>query len=156
MLGNFFLASQSSMQLNRRKIMKHSSMVWSGLGVALTILSSASVAQSSFDFGKTEYQASCASCHGVAAKGDGVVSSFLVKAPTDLTMMAKRNGGVFPHQYAWEVIDGRSSPMIGPHGSREMPVWGYIYRSEDTQPADLHARNRIGALLDYLARIQVK
>jgi mono/diheme cytochrome c family protein len=120
------------------------------------MLSSASVAQTSFDFGKIEYQASCASCHGVTAKGNGAVSNYLIKAPSDLTIMAKRNGGVFPYQYALEVIDGRKSVEIGVHGSREMPVWGYIYRSEDTQPADLHARNRIGSLLDYLVRIQVK
>ena len=136
--------------------MRHSSVLLSGLGFALVMLSSASVAQTSFDFGKNEYQASCASCHGVTAKGNGAVSNYLIKAPSDLTIMAKRNGGVFPYQYALEVIDGRKSVEIGVHGSREMPVWGYIYRSEDTQPADLHARNRIGSLLDYLVRIQVK
>ncbi len=136
--------------------MKHSSVLLSGLGWALAMLSGASVAQTSFDFGKTEYLTSCASCHGVSAKGDGAVSSSLVKPPTDLTAMARRHGGLFPYQYAWEVIDGRSAAAIGPHGARAMPVWGYIYRSEDTQPADLHARNRIGSLLDYLARIQVK
>lgn len=136
--------------------MKHSSVLLSGLGLALVMLSGISEAQTSFDFGKNEYMASCASCHGTSAKGDGAVSSYLVKAPTDLTTLAKRNGGVFPVQYAWEVIDGRSSAAIGQHGMREMPVWGYIYRAEDTQPVDLHARNRIGSLLDYLARIQVK
>jgi mono/diheme cytochrome c family protein len=136
--------------------MRHSSVLLSSLGFALAVLSGASVAQTSFDYGKNEYQASCASCHGVTAKGDGAVSRSLIKAPSDLTMLAKRNGGVFPYQYAWEVIDGRKSAEIGAHGMREMPVWGYIYRSEDTQPADLHARNRIGSLLDYLVRIQVK
>lgn len=136
--------------------MRHLSGLLSGLGLALVVVSGTSMAQTSFDFGKSEFQASCASCHGVTAKGDGAVSSSLIKAPSDLTLMAKRNGGVFPHQYAWEVIDGRSATAIRPHGAREMPVWGYVYRSEDTQPADLHARNRIGSLLDYLARIQVK
>jgi mono/diheme cytochrome c family protein len=136
--------------------MKYASVLLSGLGLALAAVGGASVAQTSFDFGKSEYQASCASCHGVTAKGDGPVSRALIRPPTDLTTMTKRNGGVFPHQYAWEVIDGRSAAVIGPHGAREMPVWGYVYRSEDTQPADLHARNRISSLLDYLARIQVR
>lgn len=136
--------------------MKHSLALLSGLGMAFAMISGASVAQTSFDFGKNEFMASCASCHGVGAKGDGAVSRSLVKAPSDLTTMAKRNGGVFPVQYAWEVIDGRSTRQVGSHGPREMPVWGYIYRAEDTQPADLHARNRISSLLDYLARIQVK
>lgn len=136
--------------------MKHSSVLLSGLGLALGMLSGLSEAQTSVDFGKNEFMASCASCHGVSAKGDGAMSGQLVKAPTDLTTMAKRNGGVFPVQYAWEVIDGRASVAVKSHGVREMPVWGYIYRAEDTQPVDLHARNRISSLLDYLARIQVK
>lgn len=55
--------------------MKHASAVWSGPGLALAAVGGASVARTSFDFGKDEYQASCASCHGVTAKGDGAVSS---------------------------------------------------------------------------------
>ena len=136
--------------------MKQSTVFLAGSLVALAVVSSTSFAQGSVDFGKNEYMASCASCHGVSAKGDGAMRTYLTKAPTDLSIMAKRNGGVFPTQYAWEVIDGRTSVVIGYHGAREMPVWGYIYRADDTQPADLHARNRIGSLLDYLARIQVK
>lgn len=136
--------------------MKQSTASLPGLLVALAVVSSTSFAQTSVDFGRNEYMASCASCHGVSAKGDGAMRPHLTKAPTDLTIMAKRNGGVFPTQYAWEVIDGRTSVVIGAHGAREMPVWGYVYRAEDTQPADLNARNRISSLLDYLARIQVK
>ena len=127
-----------------------------GVAACLTLAGGESFAQSSVDFGKTEYMASCASCHGVSGKGDGVMRPSLVKPATDLTQLARNNGGVFPHQRLWEVIDGRAYAVIGSHGAREMPVWGYIYRAEDTQPADLHARNRIGSLLDYLARIQEK
>ena len=100
------------MQLKRRKIMKHSSVLLSGLGLALVTLGGASEAQTSFDFGKNEFMASCASCHGVTAKGDGAMSGQLLKAPTDLTTMAKRNGGVFPVQYAWEILDGRASAAV--------------------------------------------
>ncbi len=127
-----------------------------GVLVGATLMGSAGFAQSSVDFGKTEYMASCASCHGVSGKGDGAMKTYLTKPPTDLTRLARSNGGVFPHQRLWEVIDGRAYAAIGSHGAREMPVWGYIYRAEDTQPADLHARNRITSLLDYLARIQEK
>lgn len=119
-------------------------------------LVSTSHAQSSVDMGKTEYQASCASCHGVSGKGDGAMRPYLTKAPTDLTTEAKSNGGVFPVQRLQDFIDGRAYVVIGSHGPREMPVWGYIYRMEDTGPADMHARNRFNALLDYLSRIQVK
>jgi hypothetical protein len=37
-----------------------------------------------------------------------------------------------------------------------MPVWGNVFRSEDSQPQEMHVRNRIAAVLDYLARIQEK
>jgi mono/diheme cytochrome c family protein len=123
-------------------------------GVLLS--STISLAQTSVDFGRNEFMASCASCHGITAKGDGGMRPHLTKPPTDLTRLARDNGGVFPSQRIWEVIDGRVYAVIGSHGAREMPVWGYVYRAEDTQPADLHARNRIAALLDYLARIQEK
>lgn len=113
-------------------------------------------AQSSVDLGKREYEASCASCHGVSAKGDGAMRNFLTKVPSDLTTLAKKNGGVFPVQRLTEYIDGRTSVVIGSHGAREMPVWGHVYRAEDTQPQDLHARVRISSLIDYLARIQEK
>lgn len=135
---------------------KKFAMVRVGVLACFTCLGGASLAQTSVDFGRVEYQASCASCHGVSGKGDGAVRPALVKPPTDLTQLARNNAGVFPHQRLWEVIDGRAYAVIGSHGAREMPVWGYIYRAEDTQPADLHARNRISSLLDYLARIQEK
>lgn len=124
--------------------------------VLLALLSSTSFAQGRVDFGKSEYESGCASCHGASGKGDGSMRSHLTKAPSDLTTLAKRNGGVFPVQRISEMIDGRSAVVIGSHGVREMPVWGNVYRSEDTQPRDLHARNRINALIDYLARMQEK
>ena len=136
--------------------MKHASR-----GVAASVLLLASLSQVSFaqprvDLGKSEYESSCASCHGASGKGDGAMVGMLTKPPSDLTTLARRNGGVFPVQRISEMIDGRTSVMIGSHGAREMPIWGQVYRSEDTQPRDLHARNRISALVDYLARIQGK
>lgn len=93
--------------------MRQSTVFLAGSLVALVVASNTSFAQGSVDFGKNEYMASCASCDGVSAKGDGAVRMYLTKAPTDLTIMAKRNGGVFPAQYAWEVIDGRTSVVSG-------------------------------------------
>ena len=102
--------------------------------------------------------------HGLTAQVDSELASIQI-AHIDqanesdlgfLSRLAKRNGGVFPVQRISEMIDGRTSVMIGSHGAREMPVWGHVYRSEDTQPRDLHARNRISALVDYLARLQGK
>jgi len=127
--------------------------------LALTLLGNTSLAQGRPDFGKNEFDTSCASCHGVSGRGDGVLYRYLITAPSDLTTLAKRNGGVFPSQRVWDTIDGRSAIEIGSHGKREMPVWGFVYRSEaqDTQyQPDWYARNRMASLLDYLARIQEK
>ena len=112
------------------------------------------------DMGKLEYESHCAICHGDNGRGNGELRKFLTKAPTDLTTMAKRNGGAFPNQMAWEVIDGRTE--VGPHGTRAMPVWGRAYRQEayaqltTAYEPEWYVRNRIVALLDYLSRIQEK
>ena len=113
------------------------------------------------DFGKREFESNCASCHGASGKGDGPVHSFLVKPPSDLTTIAQRHGGTFPQELMWEAIDGRWSGEGGPHGSREMPVWGNEFRaralthpSDSPRTAEWSARNRIVSLLKYLETIQ--
>jgi mono/diheme cytochrome c family protein len=136
-------------------IMRKKQRWLAGSLVALAVLPAA-FAQSGFDLGKREYEASCASCHGSAGKGDGALRQHLVKAPADLTTLVKRNGGVFPTQRVWEAIDGRGSTQVGAHGTRDMPIWGNVFRAEDTQPYELHVRTRISALVDYLSRLQEK
>ena len=101
--------------------------------------------------GKTQYQSSCAACHGIDAKGDGPVSTELKTRPADLTVLAKNNNGVFPYDMVYQVIDGRSS-TISSHGTREMPVWGY--RFGPTQA--FRYRKRILSVIDYLKGIQEK
>lgn len=112
------------------------------------------------DAGKIEYDAHCVVCHGPQGHGNGELRRFLTVPPSDLSTLARRNGGVFPNQLVWEIIDGRGGQAIGPHGPREMPVWGQAYRREalaqagTSQQPEWYVRNRIVALLDYLARIQ--
>jgi hypothetical protein len=78
-----------------------------------------------------------------------------------LTTITQRHGGKFPQELMWEVIDGRWSGDGGPHGSREMPVWGQEFKARAmTQPGDSatiaewSARHRIVSLLQYLETIQ--
>jgi mono/diheme cytochrome c family protein len=111
--------------------------------------------------GRADYKDNCASCHGASGKGDGPVHSFLVKPPSDLTRIAQRHGGKFPQELMWEVIDGRWSGEGGPHGSREMPVWGQEFKAramtmpgDSATTAEWSARNRIVSLLKYLETIQ--
>jgi mono/diheme cytochrome c family protein len=100
---------------------------------------------------KTEYEATCAECHGQNGKGDGPVSVELRTKPSDLTLIAERNGGVFPADVLYRIIDGRKT--IRAHGTFEMPVWGPVYlraASEDD------VRNRILAIVAYLKSLQLK
>lgn len=128
--------------------------------IGLALCSSAVLAQQKVDFGKREFEANCASCHGLTGKGNGSVAELLRKSPPDLTLLAKNNQGVFPMARLYDVIEGANVPA---HGSRDMPVWGRDYRIKDAEhymdvPYDAEAlvRARILALLEYLNRLQVR
>jgi mono/diheme cytochrome c family protein len=117
--------------------------------------------QANVDLGAFEYKSSCAACHGVTGKGDGPLRPRLVTAPSDLTTIAKRNGGVFPVQRIAEIVDGRAS--IDSHGLREMPIWGARYSDEAISYAtysqlntEAFTQGRILALVEYINRLQVK
>ena len=45
--------------------------------------------------GSTLFGTYCATCHGVSAKGDGPLAANLRKPPANLTLIARRNGGIF-------------------------------------------------------------
>lgn len=134
-----------------------------GLLLGLTGVAAAASAQTArapADEGRQEYLWHCAVCHGDDGTGNGELRRLLNQPPADLTTLSRRNGGAFPQQLVWEVIDGRSAATLTAHGTREMPVWGQRFRAEAmAEPAtraspEWTVRNRIVALLDYLARIQ--
>ena len=52
----------------------------------------------------------------------------LPKPPGELTTLSKNTNGVFPISRVYDVIDGRMQVVI--HGTREMPVWGDVFRRE--------------------------
>jgi len=116
------------------------------------------------DIGKREYFYSCAVCHGNAGKGDGPLVELLRKTPTDLTTIQKNNGGVFPFDRLYAVIDGRE--VLSAHGPREMPVWGDQFRVDaaelgrgfplSPQNAESLGRGRIIALIGYIYTLQSK
>ena len=116
------------------------------------------------DMGKLEYEDKCAVCHGQDAKGNGPIADMLKQVPTDLTVLARNNGGVFPVGRVYGVIDGRQAVKL--HGERTMPVWGRGYLGEETgakshvagtkADRELYVRLRILALIDYLNQLQGK
>lgn len=132
--------------------------VW--LIAAATLAFGLASAQERPDAGRYTFLELCASCHGKSGRGDGPMVQQLRRVPTDLTQLAKEHGGVFPSLRVLNSIDGRSAPQVGPHGAREMPVWGTVLRSPEPQgqarrgDPDRQARQQMVDLLEYLASIQ--
>ncbi len=112
-----------------------------------------------WSFGGAQYQARCAQCHGAKGKGDGAAAKQAKLAVPDLTTYAKRNGGAFPTELAWNKIDGRP---VAWDAKSQMPVWGQTFRHEVTStpypPKDpeTYVAAEIRAILDYVKTLQVK
>lgn len=106
-----------------------------------------------------EFRNSCASCHGDDGRGAGLLTRlFRGVDPGDLTQLSKNNGGVFPLERVFQVIDGRGE--VAAHGDREMPVWGDRYMDQSMMllgPGpmnDFVVRNRVLELVYYIQSIQ--
>ena len=136
---------------------------WLALG--LVVLAGQALAQArpgAVDPGKREFDANCASCHGVDGKGNGPLGNLLQRSPPDLTLLAKNNQGVLPMNRLYQVMDGVGVPS---HGARDMPIWGQAYRVDDAQrlheargnyDADALVRGRILMLIEYINRLQAR
>jgi mono/diheme cytochrome c family protein len=143
-------------------VMAKVAVTFAMVAAVIAALGSTASAQG-FDAGQFEYQSTCATCHGEDGKGKGPLSAQLKVPPADLTVLAKKNKGIFPVMSVYEVIDGRQA--IPGHGTRDMPIWGNRYTVEQiqTQQAlrnrpyydpEATVRVRILSIIDYLYRIQ--
>jgi mono/diheme cytochrome c family protein len=98
--------------------------------------------------GAQMFNSYCAVCHGKDGKGTGPAAAALTKKPADLTQISARNGGKFPEVKVSRYIEGVDE--ITAHGTRDMPMWGDLFRSLDRDTAAL----RVNALAEYLKTIQ--
>jgi mono/diheme cytochrome c family protein len=112
-----------------------------------------------WSFGKAQYEARCATCHGKDGKGNGPAAREVGLKTPDLTTYAKRNGGTFPTDLAWQKIDGRPATY---DVNRQMPVWGSDFRHEAmanvnrTATPETYVTAEIYAILEHLRSMQVK
>ena len=119
--------------------------------------------------GEREFNSNYAICHGLTGKGDGPIVDYFAaggyvdKNFPNLTLLTKRNKGVFPYKRVYNLIDGRE--MVEAHGAREMPVWGDEYNGRaasyymDYRQAwdpEAFTRTRILALIEYINSLQAE
>lgn len=96
------------------------------------------------------YRIYCATCHGVDGRGDGPTAEALKRRPSNLTTIARRNGGKFPEFRITHIIDGYEIKVA--HGSREMPIWGEFFH--DMKRDDTLLKLREHNLVEYVRSIQ--
>lgn len=134
------------------------SVLVGGAGLALSaalVLAQQPVGPNSAAAGKGEiaYRRYCASCHGATGRGDGSIAAELRTAPTNLTLISKRNGGRFPLDKVARQTDGRDS--IRAHGTPDMPAWGEVFKKTRGTEADT-VEDAVMQIAHYLWSIQVK
>ena len=102
--------------------------------------------------GEENYKAYCAACHGATGKGDGPAAAALKLPPSDLTKLSANTGGKFPAMHVQTMIRNAEGTA---HGSKDMPVWGPVFRSiSNGNQADVELR--VNNLTKYLESIQTK
>jgi mono/diheme cytochrome c family protein len=129
------------------------------LAVAFTLcvalLFSASLA-SAQDTGKQDFTKHCVGCHGADGKGHGPDLYILAGVkPADLTVLTKKNGGVFPFQDVEDAIDGRKK--VPKHNRFDMPFWGVTFQQsgkEFTPESEAKAKDRIDSIVRYIETLQ--
>lgn len=106
--------------------------------------------------GKAEFDRYCAGCHGMNAEGDGPLATLLTVKPANLTLLARKNKGVFPGIRVAHIIDGRTT--VRAHGPSDMPIWGRVFTKRPTagNPAETARRSDIQQIVSYLQSVQKK
>jgi hypothetical protein len=104
--------------------------------------------------GKGQYRSHCAECHGTDGKGDGPVAPALKTQPTDLTMLAKNNGGVFPEDKVVSSIKASSS--VPAHASIAVQLRTSTESGTGASFTPQEVNKKIKLIADYIKTLQAK
>ena len=103
--------------------------------------------------GKDMFANYCASCHGADGKGNGPAAAALKTLPANLTVLSQKNGVNYPAMRIASILRGDAE--LSAHGSKEMPVWGPLFRSV-SGGHESEVQQRISNLTTYIETLQVK
>ena len=102
--------------------------------------------------GKDDFEWHCSACHGANGKGDGPLAKILVKPPTDLTSIAKTNGGVFPFWRVYHIIAGKNA--VPGHETFQMPDFWRRFSGDEKAFGFLPPHVRVLLLTHYVETMQ--
>jgi mono/diheme cytochrome c family protein len=105
-------------------------------------------------YGRDLFEMYCSSCHGRDGRGGGLVAGALNVPPPDLTTLARRNGGTFPKDAVTAFVTVEQARLVPAHGSKDMPVWGPIFRGLDRN--EVANRHRVENIVAYISSLQTK
>lgn len=102
-----------------------------------------------------DYADYCAACHGPGGRGNGPAAVGMTPAPTDLTMLAAQNGGVFPKTRVMGQLVGYTMGRSESH----MPIYevlreGPVVMFDDGSGQRVATPARLVAMADYLQTLQ--
>ncbi len=124
--------------------------------LCVAFLLAATSLASAQDTGKQDFTKHCVGCHGADGKGHGPDLYILAGVkPADLTVLSKKNGGVFPFQDVEDTIDGRKK--VPKHNRFDMPFWGVTFQQsgqEFTPESEAKAKDRIDSIVRYIETLQ--
>lgn len=103
--------------------------------------------------GQEMYTSYCAVCHGTDGRGGGPAAEALKVPPSDLTTLARKNGGKYPSDHVTSAIQG--DLRLSAHGSKEMPVWGKVFWRM-SQGHSSEVQMRVTNLNKYIESLQAK
>lgn len=103
--------------------------------------------------GRTTFESTCASCHGLNARGNGPVAAILTVRPSDLTTLSIRYDGRFPAAELRDIV--RVHRVIPAHGTQDLPVWGDLWSENGAWPRRRDIiEYEIDGLIEYIRSIQ--
>lgn len=103
--------------------------------------------------GSEMYNTYCAVCHGTDGKGNGPAAEALKVPPTDLTQLAKKNGGKYPSAHVASSIQG--DVALPAHGTKDMPIWGNLFWHM-SQGHESEVQMRVANLNKHIESLQAK
>lgn len=130
---------------------------------AAILIGMTGAAKAQSESGREDFLELCSACHNADAKGNRPLAKNLANAPPDLTRIKQRAHGKFDEKAVYDFIIGLK--MAGPHGTREMPIWGDWLMDEaidgetslDTaKAAEKEIERRVMAIVRYLETLQVE